>query len=177
MKTCLGASNLVFIVLVAVVLSIEFFGCAASQTQLTEKECASVFPWADDCAQFKDSNGRLYFEAWYRGYGDDPDQFLGYIFLRTFPYKKNSIKILAGISSSGKISNIVPLETSVINREFLSQFIGKSLRDSFEIAKTPDDLLFVPSKIKPMRENIPLSEKIANVVKEIIISAESIPAR
>jgi len=160
------------------VFCIVFFGCAALKpSQVTKNDCALVFPRTDDYEKLTSPDGQPYYEAWERGFADDVDEFLGYVFPETFLYEGNNIKIIIGLSKSKKISNIVVLSIQSVSEEFMSQFKGRSSGDSFEIAQTPDDLLSIPSKLKPMSENVLLSRKIASIVKEILISASSVPAR
>ncbi len=165
-------------VLAVVVLSIGFLGGAESlHAQAIENECASVFPWSDDCTRLTSPDGQLYYEAWERGYADDVDQFLGYVFSVTFLYEGSTIKLIIGLSVSKKISNVVLFGTQAVSQEFLAQFNGRSFSDSFEIATTTDDILFVPSKIKPMRDEVPFSQVISYEVEGIMNIARVIDSK
>jgi hypothetical protein len=44
---------------------------------------------------------------------------------------------------------------------------------SFEVAKTADDLLYLPSKIKALKDNLEISERIAGAVHEVMVSANN----
>ena len=52
--------------------------------------------------------------------------------------------------------------------QFPRQFVGKSVKDSFELATTPDDLLYLPEKIKPMAGHVNLSQAIASQVESVL---------
>jgi len=64
-----------------------------------------------------------------------------------------------------------------IPRDFLLQFEGKGVQDSFEIVRNTENILIVPSKIKPISGNIEISQMIADSVKEALLSANLTTAR
>ncbi|HHT9107695.1 MAG TPA: hypothetical protein ACFYEF_05045 [Candidatus Wunengus sp. YC63] len=61
---------------------------------------------------------------------------------------------------------------SVIDRDFLEQFIGKDLTSSFELAKESEDVLTTPSKIKPIKMAPITSEKIAKELRKWLVIAK-----
>ena len=59
----------------------------------------------------------------------------------------------------------------IINQEFLSQFVGRHLEQSFEIARTPEERLYTPTKIKPIANEMELSREIALKIKKALAVA------
>ena len=49
--------------------------------------------------------------------------------------------------------------------------LGKRLGDSFEIARSLEDILYVPSSLKAMRGDMESSRIIASAVREALVSA------
>jgi hypothetical protein len=58
---------------------------------------------------------------------------------------------------------------SVINKDFLMQFIGKDLIFSFEFAKEEEDVLTTPAKIKPIGNAFVTSVKIAKEIRKWLV--------
>ena len=58
---------------------------------------------------------------------------------------------------------------SVINRDFIEQFIDKDLTFSFEIVKESQDVLTTPTKIKPIKMAPITSEKIAKELRKWLV--------
>jgi hypothetical protein len=147
---------------------------AQANNGLTQKDCSLIFPRTDDCQSSKDEAGEKYCTAWYRGYADDTDEFQGYVFLKSLPLEDKDLKLLVGVTEFGEIVSVKSRGNNSINQEFLSQFRGKTFDNSFEIARTLEDLLYIPSKIKAMDRNIQTSHKISNMVKDVLNSVKKL---
>lgn len=171
-------------------LFIGIIGCSISQSlsesdyaKISINDCAKVFHWTDDCETFRDSDGKQYYKAWHKGYGDASDELLGYVFPKRIVYKTDTAYILVGVIPSpegtgGRIHKVITLSsTFIIPSDFLLQFNEKGIQDSFEIVRGVDDLLSVPSKIKPIFGKKELSEMIADSVKEVLSSVNMILAK
>ncbi|MGH7492045.1 MAG: hypothetical protein ACREOO_06580 [bacterium] len=104
---------------------------------------------------------------------EPPEQILGYVFHKSLQSEGGTIEVLVGVTNAGAIS-IVKAKGIGIEEEFLAQFRGKTSRDDFELARAPEDLLFVPVKIKAMKTNLALAESIAQGMKEILLSADRV---
>lgn len=61
---------------------------------------------------------------------------------------------------------------SAIPDEFLRQFIGRSLQDSWEVAKNSSDLVTLPSKIRPIASYPKTSEEVANAIRKVLVWAK-----
>ncbi|MCL4511161.1 MAG: hypothetical protein M1470_08845 [Bacteroidetes bacterium] len=149
---------------------------AETHMKLTQKDCSSIFSWTQYCQTSRTTDGELYCKAWFdrRGFGDDVDEFLGYVFAKPLLIQGKQTRLLVGVTESGRISRVKLEGNDLINQEFLSQFEGKRLRDSFEIAKSLDDILYEPSRVKAIRGDIETSQLIANAVKEALSSAKKL---
>ena len=144
---------------------------------LTQQDCWSIFPNATAFERTETlASGVLYAKA-LRGEpgetSETPDQFLGYVFLKSLQHEGGAIDVLVGTTHAGAIVRI-RVKGIVIEEEFLAQFQGKTSRDTFEIARVPEDLLFVPVKIKALKTNPALSESIVHRVKEILLAADKV---
>ncbi len=162
-------------VILAVVSSVTIAN-AETNLKLTQQECSSIFSWTQYCETPKAVDGGLYCKAWFdkRGFGDDVDEFLGYVFAKPLLIQGKQTRLLVGVNESGRISRVKLEGNDLINQDFLSQFEGKRLRDSFEIAKSLDDILYEPSRVKAIRGDIETSQLIANAVKEALSSAKKL---
>jgi hypothetical protein len=147
---------------------------AQAPTKLTIDECALIFPQTDFCQILRDSEGAVYGKAWYNGLVEDADEFFGYVFSKPITGEGKEMRLLVGINEHGKITRVKIKGMEVGNGEFLAQFEGRTFGHSFEIARTPDDLLFLPAKLKAIGGNIPLSEQIAEGVKAVMQSAHKL---
>ena len=135
---------------------------------LTAEDGALVFPATNSCEKIRlHESGVVYGEAWANGTLETPDEFLGYIFLKTVKHEDAVLDILVGVNKSGVIQGVKVKGGEEIAEEFLAQFHGKTAQHDFEVACTPNDLLYIPLKIKALRSNIPLSETVAQGVQEI----------
>ena len=59
----------------------------------------------------------------------------------------------------------------VILDEFLQQFIGRSLRDSWEVARNPSDLVTLPSKIRPIAGYPRISDEVTDAIRKVLVLA------
>jgi len=161
------------------ILLSTFLGYVATASwadaQPTTQERLQIFPKSDYCRQTGAFNGDYFCEAWRSGYDENPDEFAGYVFLKTIDSANAEMRVLVGVFPNGEIAKVVVNGPEAIDDEFLEQFEGKSLRSSFEIAKTLDDLLFVPAKIKAISGKVEISEEIAKTVSALIKSALDSP--
>ena len=169
MKILNQHSSLFAAVMLCAALSVTIAKAEARQ-RLTQKDCSQIFLRTDDCQSSTNIEGELYCKAWYRGFGDDPDEFLGYVFLKSFSFEGTKAALLIGITENSSVYRVKVKGVDSINQQFLSQFEGKRFGDSFEIARTPEDILYVPSKIKAIRGDMQTSQTISNVVKEALDS-------
>jgi hypothetical protein len=147
---------------------------AQAQQKLTARDCAQVFPWANSCRESQMHQDRLYAQAWHEGHEYGEEEFLGFVSLSTLDLEGNPVHLLVGVEPNGSISKVIVKETDAIDTEFLAQFEGKNLKANFEIVCTPEDLMFVPRKIKAMRGKQEMSESIAKEVKGILGIADDL---
>ena len=169
MKILNQRSSLFAAVMLFAVLSVTI-AKAETRQRLTQKDCSQIFSRTDDCQSSTNIEGELYCKAWYRGFGDDPDEFLGYVFLKPFSFGGINAELLIGITENSSVYRVKVKGVNSINQQFLSQFEGKRLGDNFEIARTLEDVLYVPSRVKAIRGDIQTSQKISNAVKEALTS-------
>jgi hypothetical protein len=138
---------------------------------LTVEDCALIFPETNSCEKMRAlETGELFGEAWANGV-ESADEFLGYVFLKPITHEGKMFDLLVGVNKSGVIAGIKVKGVDDVPEEFLAQFHGKTGQYDFAVACTPDDIMYVPLKIKAMRGNIPLSESIAQGVKAIAVLA------
>jgi hypothetical protein len=132
----------------------------------------SFFPGANSSEKTRTlDSGVQYTEVWPHGPWEPAEEFLGYVFLKPLQHEGRTIGILVGMTNTGVITSVRVKGLDGVDEEFLAQFRGKTLQANFDLARTPEDLLFVPAKIKAMQGNLALSESIAHGVKEIATSA------
>lgn len=142
---------------------------------LTVEDCALIFPETNSCEKMRlHESGVVYGEAWANGTLEIPDEFLGYVFLKTVKHEDAVLDILVGMNKSGVIQGVKVRGADDVPEEFLAQFHGKTERYNFEVACTADDIMYVPLKIKAMRGSVPLSESIAQGVKAIATLAPAV---
>jgi len=139
--------------------------------QPTDQERSQIFPKADYCRQTGVLNRDYFCEARRTGYDGEPDKLIGYVLVRKLDYCGIEMRVLVGIGLDGEISKVLVKGPEAIEQEFLAQFEGKSLRSNFEIAKAPEDLLFVPAKIKAISGKVEICEEIAKTVSALMKSA------
>ncbi len=166
----------VFVAAILAVVSSVTTANAETNVKLTQQDCSSIFSWAEYCQTSRTTDGELYCKAWFdrRGFGDDVDEFLGYVFAKPLLIEGKEAKLLVGVTESGRISRVRVAGADSIDQEFLSQFKGKRLGDSFEIARSLEDILYVPSSLKAMRGDIESSRIIASAVREALVSASKL---
>lgn len=143
---------------------------AQKQPKISKSQCRQVFPSASDYLNRQMPDETLYCEAWDYAYGNEESKLLGYVFLRTLPLSGKETELVIGVDTKGRIVNMKINEPMAGAEEFLAQFVGKSLNTSFEVAKSVEDLLYLPDKIKAIKDNIELSECIAKTAHEVLLS-------
>jgi len=144
-----------------------------ANAQLNDQERSQIFSKADYCRQNGALDRGYICEAWRAGRDGESDKLLGYVLIKTFDYHNTEMRVLVGVSLNGEISKVIVNGTESIDQEFLAQFEGRSQRSSFEIAKSPEDLLFVPAKIKAISGKVGICEEIAKTVSALVKSAFS----
>jgi hypothetical protein len=148
---------------------------AKTPSDLTQADCRSIFSGANSSEKIRTlASGVLWTEAWEQGAWGPPEEFLGYVFLKSLPHEGKTIGVLVGMTSTGFISKVSVKGLNGIDEAFLAQFRGKTTQGNFDLMRTPEDLLVVPAKIKAMQGNLALSESIAQSVKEIAASASKV---
>ncbi len=101
----------------------------------------------------------------------------GNIFLVHTNEEKNKSLTLLVCTTKGRVdevilkSNFVVGGKRVIPAEFLEQFIGRSLGDSWEMAKVPSDFLSLPNKIRPISGYPKISEELAKAMRRVLVLA------
>ncbi len=148
---------------------------AQTPSGLTQQDCRSIFPIANSSEATRTlESGVMWTEAWEHGSWGPAEEFLGYVFLKSLQHEGKTIDVLVGMTSAGVISEVRVKGIAGIDQEFLAQYRGKTLKNNLDLARTPEDLLFVPAKIRAMQGNLTLSESIAQGVKEIATSANKV---
>ena len=148
---------------------------AQTPSGLTQQDCKSLFPIANSSETTRAlAAGVQYTEAWEHGAWGPAEEFLGYIFSKSVQHEGNKIDVLVGMTSTGVISGVRVKGVDGVDGDFLNQYRGKSSQSNFDLAKTLEDLLVVPAKIKAMQGNPALSASIAQAVKDIAASANQV---
>lgn len=148
---------------------------AKAPSELCSSDCKMVFPGANSSEAVRTlASGVQWTEAWEHGSWGPAEEFLGFVFQKSSEHEGSAISVLVGMTSTGVISCVKVKGMDGIEEEFLAQFRAKTVRDNFDVAQTPEDLLFIPAKIKAMKTNPALSESIAQAVKEIALSASNV---
>jgi hypothetical protein len=148
---------------------------AKTPSGLTPADCRSIFSGANSSEAVRTlESGVLWTEAWEHGSWGPPEEFLGYVFLKSLQHEGKTIGVLVGMKNRGVISKVSIKGLDGVDEAFLAQFRGKTTQGNFDLARTPEDLLVVPAKIKAMQGNPALSISIAQAVKEIAASANQV---
>ncbi len=139
---------------------------------LTLEDCALIFPQSNSCEKMRVlESGALFGEAWENAL-EGADAFLGYVFLAPMMHAGRTLDLIVGVNQSGIIQGVKVRGADDVTEEFLAQFKGRTAENDFRVAGTAEDLMYVPLKIKAMREDIPLSASIAQSVKDIAALAQ-----
>jgi hypothetical protein len=117
----------------------------------------------------------VYYEATKRkGIYGDP----GNIFLVHARDESGSLLSILVCTTNSRIDEVL-IENSpvlagkpVIPDEFLQQFIGRSLSNSWELEKAPSDLLSLPSKLRSIAGNPRTSQEVADAIRKVLVWAE-----
>ncbi len=156
--------KLLLLPLAILFLGTESFGStnAGPDSRLSLTECRKLFVWADHCSWQTELDGVVYATVW-----DDESFPLGYAFKNILSLVKSEASLLVGVDEDGRIAKVW-LSGVQLAPQFFAQFKGRGLEDSFELVRTPADLLFVPAKIKPVEKHVEVCEIIAKEVKGIL---------
>lgn len=101
----------------------------------------------------------------------------GNIFLVNAEGELGRLEVLIS-TAGGEVDEILIKNNPVLNgkpvipREFLRQFIGRSLRDSWELAQDPSDLVALPSPIRPIASYPQFSQEVADAVRKPLVWTE-----
>jgi hypothetical protein len=145
---------------------------AQAQAGKPQIDCRLFFPAAHVLPQTKTLEaGVMYAEAWEQGAWGPPEEFFGYVFLKQLHYNDKTFNVVAGVTSAGVITSVKVIGLDGADATFLAQFRGRSAQDNFDVARTPEDLLFLPVRLRAMQGKVELSERIALEVKAIAVSA------
>lgn len=145
---------------------------AQKQQSISESHCRSLFPFADDYQIWQTLDGTRCGEAW-QGRGEDPRMLLGYVFQRTLALPDKETTLIIGVDIGGIIVEVKTERPTAATEEFLAQFEGRSLDAGFEVARTAEDLLYLPRKLMAMKDNIEMSERIAKTVHAALLTANN----
>jgi len=58
---------------------------------------------------------------------------------------------------------------AVIPNEFMQQFIGRSLQGSWQVAEKPQDLVALPSMIRPISGRLKISKEITSNIRKALV--------
>ena len=148
---------------------------AKAPSDLTQADCRAIFPGANSSEKIRTlESGVLWTEAWEQGAWGPAEEFLGYVFLKPLQHEGKTIGVLVGMTNTGVISKVSVKGLDGVDEAFLAQFRGKTTQGSFDLMRTPEDLLVVPAKIRAMQGNLALSASIAQGVKEIAAAANKV---
>ena len=145
---------------------------AQTLSVLTQADCRSIFPGSNSSEATRTlDSGVMWTEAWEHASWGPAEEFQGYVFMKSLQHEGATLGVMVGVTNTGVISTVSVKGQAGVSEEFLAQFHGKALQGNFEVARTAEDLLFVPAKIKAMQGNLALSESLAQSVKEIAAAA------
>ena len=149
---------------------IMLFGSAyPATTKLTTGMCAKLFPYSDDCSPSKHLGDSEYCNVF-----DDDGFLLGYAFAVPVTVHGKQLDLFVGVDENAVVSRVLFTPTQLADAEFLRQFKGKTAKDSFDLVEKPEDLIYLPAKIKPMVKHIGVSRSIAQAVKQVLERAEQL---
>jgi len=141
--------------------------------QLRVQDCARVFPNVDGWKAVRMTDSTWLAQAWDNGYAPGEEKLLGYVLHRVMAFEGDTADLIVGVDPTGKIVKVVVDEPLAADEEFLLQFCGRSRQDSLILAQQPQDLLFVPARIKPMRGRVALS---AAIIRHLNAALQAAPA-
>lgn len=101
----------------------------------------------------------------------------GNIFLAQVKGEPGSLDILV-CTTGGRVDEILVKNNPVVDGrlaipdEFLQQFIGRSLENSWEVALNPSDLAAMPSRIRPIAGYPKLSREAADGIRKVLAWTE-----
>lgn len=148
---------------------------AGNPSGLTRQDCRQIFPGTNSSEAVRTlGSGVQWTEAWEQGSWGPAEEFRGYIFFKSQQHEGKTISVLVGVTNTGTIASVKVKGLAGVDEEFLAQFRGKSVWQSFAVALTPEDLLSVPAKIRMMQGNLSLSESLVQAVNDIALAAVNV---
>jgi hypothetical protein len=112
--------------------------------------------------------------AYYDALDRNPRRYIGKVFLVNAKSEKDQWNVIVG--TRGRVvdrimvkNNILGEGRPVIPNEFLKQFIGRSLQDSWQVAEGPQDVVTLPSMIRPVAGNLRASKELASNIRKILV--------
>lgn len=135
---------------------------------ISKQDCAAVFAHSDAGKYTRTLEGVIFCEAWNQGTAPGEERLLGYVFRKPLALAGQEAYLLVGIDTDGNIARVFAAKTDLVDEEFLAQLAGKGMRANWQIASTPEDLLYLPAMVKAMRGKPELSESIISAVKAIL---------
>lgn len=148
---------------------------AGNPSGLTRQDCRQIFPGTNSSEAVRTlDSGVQWTEAWERGSWGPAEEFRGYIFFKSQQHEGKTIAVLVGVTNTGTIASVKVKGLAGVEEEFLAQFYGKSVRQNFALARTPEDLLSVPAKIRMMQGNLSLSESLVQAINDIALAAVNV---
>jgi len=112
--------------------------------------------------------------AYYSAVKRLPRHYKSKVFLVHVEEKAGRLEVLVG--TRGRVvdkivvkNNVTGQGKPVIPDEFLQQFIGRSLQDSWQVAEGPQDLLTLPSMLRPVVDQQNTSKEIASNIRKVLV--------
>jgi len=140
---------------------------AYAQTELSGVELYEIFPRADYSRPAKIISEMPAWEAWRAARDEDSAELVGYVFLTKLAGTAAHQSLLIGLTPAQTIAGIKIRGGSSLHEEFVAQFVGKSVTTTFQIAREPADLLFLPAKIKAEAGRLELAESIVKEIEDL----------
>lgn len=156
------------LLLILLMLPVFVYAQTGKPQPVSDKDCAAVFSRCEAGKYTRTLEGAVYCEAWNLGIAPGDESLLGYVLRKPLPLAGADAYLLVGVERDGTISKVSARNAEQLHEEFLAQFEGKSLSDSWEIARTPEDLLHVPAMLKAVRGRAELSAAVVNEVKTVL---------
>ncbi len=112
--------------------------------------------------------------AYYDALERNPRRYIAKVFLVHAKSEMGQWDVIVGMR--GRVAdrivvknNIIREGKPVIPNEFLKQFIGRSLQDSWHVAEGPQDVVTLPSMIRPVAGNLRASKEMASNIRKVLV--------
>ncbi len=112
--------------------------------------------------------------AYYDVLDRNPRRYIAKVFLVSVKSEKGQWDVIVG--TRGRVADRIVVRNTIIRdgkpavpNEFLKQFIGRSLQDSWQVAEVPQDLLTLPSMIRPVAGNLRASKEMASNIRKVLV--------